>query len=127
MNNHVATPLTRQLMIDAGENWGNDWLSTQSNKFRSGNDVQPIAATVIFGQVNDKIIKNDELTSKFIMFLDYPFINKLNMAFTLSAKPHLLCINNDLEYPDIHGRQLIQYFDLLWPFKSNWEDRSGKL
>lgn len=121
MNNHVATPLTKQLMIDAEKYWGNDWLLTQSNKFRSGHDVQPIAAAVIFGQVNNEIIKNEEIISKFIMFMDYHFLNRANMAFALSAKPHLLCINDDIEQPEKFSEQWDYYLNILWPFHSNWE------
>lgn len=121
MNDHVCTPLTKQLMKDTEEYWGNDWQLTQCNKFRSGEDIQPIAATIIFGQINDKIIKNNEIISRFIMFQDFYFLNRTRVAFAMSAKPHLLCLNNDLNYPDRFGGQLVHYLDMLWPYQSNWE------
>jgi len=121
MNGHVATPLTRKLMLEAEQLWGSDWLKTRSNKFRSGSDVQPVAATVILGQISGTIIKNIGLVNRFVMFRDYQFLNRFNMAFALTAKPDLLCINNDLNQPDKYGDKLEGYLKKLLPFESIWE------
>lgn len=121
MNGHVATPLTRQLMIDTEEFWGGEWGATRANKFRSGSDVQPVGAAAVYGQVNDRVEKNAELVGRFVIFRDWHCLNRANMALALAARPHLLCVNDDLDRPEIFGRQLRYYLNLLWPLQSIWE------
>lgn len=120
-NAHVATPLTRRLMIETEKFWGDEWAATRANRFRSGSDVQPIGAAAIYGQVNDRVEKNRELVGRFVIFRDWYFLNRANMALALAARPHLLCVNDDLDRPDIFGRQLQSYLKLLWPSPSIWE------
>ena len=121
MNGHVATPLTRQLMIDTEECWGEEWAATRANRFRSGGDVQPVGAAAVYGQVNDRVEKGGELVGRFVIFRDWHALNRVNMALALAARPHLLCMNDDFDRPEIFGRQLRQYLDLLWPSQSTWE------
>lgn len=121
MNGHVATPLTRQLMIDTEKFWGDEWVATRVNKFRSGRDVQPVGAAAIYGQVNDRVEKGGELVGRFVIFRDWHLLNRAGMALALVARPHLLCVNDDLDRPEIFGKQLLGYLNLLWPSPSVWE------
>lgn len=121
MNGHVATPLTRQLMIDTEKFWGDEWAATRANKFRSGGDVQPVGAAAVYGQVNDRVEKSRELVGRFVIFRDWHYLNRANMALALAARPQLLCVNDDLDRPEIFGRQLRHYLNLLWPSQSIWE------
>lgn len=54
---HHAVPLTKSLMKDAEKYYGELWISTMKNKFRSKNDIPPITAVITYGNMTNKIIK----------------------------------------------------------------------
>jgi GR25 family glycosyltransferase involved in LPS biosynthesis len=86
---HFSIPLKKTLMNEAEKFYDKIWRETSKSKFRSTQDIPPIASTITYANINNKIEKS---TLKYLFFKE---IKEVKFTGIKSIKNvNCICINN---------------------------------
>lgn len=87
---HAPIPLTKTLMKETKKYYGDHWINTRQNRFRSIHDISPVLAAVNYNGIISKYHDN----SNFFKFIECDDLSNNDIKKIRTDPPYILCINN---------------------------------